>query len=327
VNGVSSTEYLKEKMLNQSVEGVSVYLRGIAWFVLSLVISVINDVFAKYLGQDLHSFQITFMRFLFGTLTLLPFMLYYGKKAFRTERVGLHIFRGGVLFVAIALWCFGLTIAPISTATTLNFTIPMFTLVLAIPFLGEKVGLSRWVATIIGFVGVLVVIGPGHVDFTPLTLLLLLSAVLFAGLDVINKKFVVKESMLAMLFYTALFTTLLGAIPAYKVWHALSLSQYSLLFLLGCGANLILYCLLKGFALADASALAPFRYLELLFSAGLGFFIFKEVPILGTCIGALIIIPSTLFIILYETKRGQQVELDFDLSEEGAVRGVEKTDA
>lgn len=285
------------------------YVRGVAWFVLSLVISIINDVFAKYLGQDLHSFQITFMRFLFGTLTLLPFMLYYGKEAFKTSRIVMHLFRGALLFMGIVLWCFGLTIAPISMATTLNFTIPLFILILAVPFLGEKVGLSRWLATIVGFAGVVVVLGPGRIDFTPLTLLLLLSAAMFAVLDIMNKKYVVKESMLAMLFYTALFTTLLGLIPALRVWQPLAMNQGVLLFLLGCGANLILFCLLKAFAAVDASALAPFRYLELVFSVGLGFVIFKEIPTLGICLGALIIIPSTFFIVYHETRLRSTSEL------------------
>lgn len=278
------------------------YLRGVSWFILSLVISITNDVFAKHLGQDLHSVQITFLRFFFGTLSLLPFMFYYRKTSFYTSRIGLHVVRGGLLFCAIALWCFGLTRAPITVATTLTFIIPMFILVLARIFLKEQVTWARWVVTIIGFIGAAIVIEPTNVNFSPLMLLLVVATAMFATLDVINKKFVVKESMLAMLFYTALVTMLLGAIPAILVWKTPSMIQMVVLFLSGCFGNLLLYCLLKAFSATDASAIAPFRYVELVLSAALGFLVFHEIPTKALCIGSLIIIPCTLFLVYTETR-------------------------
>lgn len=278
------------------------YLRGVLWFILSLVISITNDVFAKHLGQNLHSVQITFLRFLFGTISLLPFMLYYGKKSFYTSRISLHVIRGGLLFCAIALWCFGLTQAPITVATTLTFIIPMFVLILARIFLNEKVTWARWLVTIIGFIGTTIVLEPTNVNFSPLMLLLVVATAMFATLDVINKKFVVKESMLAMLFYTALVTMLLGAIPALIVWKTPSMIQMIILFISGCAGNLLLFCLLKAFAATEASAIAPFRYIELVLSAGLGILVFNEIPTLALCLGSLIIIPCTLFLMYSETK-------------------------
>lgn len=278
------------------------YFRGIAWFILSLFISVTNDVFSKYLGENLHSIQITFLRYLFGTISLLPFMLYYGRKSFYTSRMGLHVIRAVLLFCAIALWCFGLTQAPITVATTLTFIIPMFVLIFAKIFLGERVGLSRWLVTIVGFLGTTIVLEPTNINFSPLMLLLVLATAMFATLDVISKKFVIKESMLAMLFYTALITTLLGAIPAMFVWKMPSMTQLCFLFLIGCGGNFLLYCILKAFASTEASALAPFRYVELILSAGLGIVVFNEIPTLALCLGSIIIIPCTLFLIFSEMK-------------------------
>ena len=284
------------------------YVRGVSWFILSLMISISNDGLTKYLGQNLHSLEITFLRFFFGTLSLLPFMLYYRKKAFYTSRIGLHVVRGGLLFAGIALWCYGLTIAPITVATTLTFIIPIFVLILAKFFLSEKIGMARWVATIVGFVGTIVVLEPTGANFSPLTLLLVLATLMFATLDIVNKKFVVKESMLAMLFYTAVVTMLMAAIPAFYVWIAPTMTQLLVLALLGCGANLILFCLLKAFAATDASAVAPFRYVELILSAGLGIVVFGEIPTMSLCLGALVIIPVTLFLVYYETKKGNNAD-------------------
>lgn len=297
------------------------YLTGISWFILSLVISITNDVFQKHLGENLHSIQITFLRFFFGTICLLPFMFYYGKQSFYTSRMSVHVIRGVLLFGGIALWCFGLTRAPITVATTLTFIIPMIVLVLAWFFLKERIGWARWMATLFGFVGAIIVLEPTNVNFTPLSLLLVAATIMFATLDVINKKFVVKESMLAMLFYTAVITMLIAAIPTLFVWKTPTLQQFLFLVVLGCGANAILYCLLKAFTYADASAVAPFRYVELVLSAGFGFLIFNEIPTVAVVLGSLIIIPCTLFLVYNETKDNK------DLSTKQALQNSEQRKA
>ena len=272
------------------------YLIGISWFILSLFISCINDVIVKYVSYSLHPFEVAFFRFLFGTLSLLPIMLYYGRKSFSTSRPIIHFMRGAILFVAISIWCIGLNIVPIVSATLLTFTIPLFILILAPIFLGEKVKLELWILTVVGFIGIILIFQPTSADFNPMSLIMLGSAFLFALLDIINKKFVIKESMLSMLFYSAIVTTLLGLFPALYFWQNPTLHDLILMLCLGAGSNLILFCLLKGFALVAVSEVAPYRYLEVVFSALFGYIIFIETPGFYTYLGALIIIPTTLFI-------------------------------
>jgi S-adenosylmethionine uptake transporter len=279
------------------------YYKGISWFILSLVVSVLNDTISKYLGNRLHSLEVSFFRFLFSTITLIPFIIYYGRKSLTTSRPLLHIARGVLLFAGITLWIFGLNIVPISVVTLLSFTIPLFVLILALFFLKENVGWQRWLATIIGFLGIILVLNPGDVSFNPASLLLLLSTSLFAILDILNKKFVIKETTLSMLFFSALVTTVFAFIPALYVWKVPTLKEIVLLFILGGGANLILLFILKAFACIDASAVAPFRYIELILSSIVGYFIFNEIPSSNIYIGALLIVPSTFFIIYYETRK------------------------
>lgn len=279
------------------------YLVGTAWFVLSLIVSVTNDAFSKFLSNDLPFVEVVFLRFFFGSLSLIPFMIYYGKKSMYTSRIGLHVVRGVLLFCAIALWVLGLMHAPITVATTVTFTIPMFVLLLAGFFLKERVTIPRWLATVLGFIGIFIVVDPAGLNFSPLSLTLVFSTLMFATLDVINKKYVVKESMLAMLFYTALVTMLIAAVPTFFVWKTPTLKQMCFFFLLGCGANLILYCLLKAFRYAEASAVAPFRYIELIISAFVGWIFFQEAPTQSLFVGSLIIIPCSLFLVYTETKR------------------------
>ena len=278
-------------------------LIGIMWFVMSLVISCLNDVLTKKLGQRLPSFEVVFFRFLFSTISLLPFIMFYGFKSLGSINPKLHFFRGLFLFVAIAFWCKALETTPIMTVTTMSYTIPFFVLPMARIFLGEKLNTARVIATITGFVGILIVTSPKNIGgIGSATYYLVAGAMLFASLDIINKKISLEETMLSMLFYSAIVTTVLSSVPAMKVWVAPEITELFWCFLLGCGANLILYCLLKAFKYIEVSAISPFRYLELILSSIFGYLIFNDKITMNLLIGAVIIILSSLALSYFETK-------------------------
>jgi S-adenosylmethionine uptake transporter len=278
------------------------YLTGIGWFLLSLVSSSANDVMSKYLGTRLHSFEVAFFRFFFSSIVLLPFVAYYGKNTLKTSRPFVHILRGLLLFFGMTSWTYGLTIAPVTTATVVSFSIPLFTLILAVFFLNENIIWQRWVVTIVGFIGLVITLKPHTEDFNPEILYFVLAAISFAMLDIINKKFVVKESMISMLFYSAIVTAVVSLPVASQYWLTPSSFELALLFILGSSGSLILFFLLKAFSMVDATATAPYRYLELVISAIAAYFIFNEFPDKSTLRGAIIIIPATLFIIYSEKK-------------------------
>lgn len=236
------------------------------------------------------------MRFGFGVITLLPLLLYSGGSAFRTARWGLHLGRGGLLFVAISLWAAGLKTAPITTATVMSFSVPLFVLLLSPFLLKEKVSWLMWLLTVGGFVGILLVLQPSVAAFNPRTWFFFIAVMLFALLDILNKKYVTQESTLSMLFYSSMVACICATYPAIQVWQMPSPLQWGALWMLGIGGNLILYFLLRAFALADASSLAPFRYLELLISMLVSYFFFHELPTASGYVGAAVVIPCTLWI-------------------------------
>jgi S-adenosylmethionine uptake transporter len=283
-----------------------IYFIGVGWFILSLVSSVCNDVISKYTGMRLHSFQVAFFRYSFGALTLVPFIFYYGKHMLKSYNPFVHITRGILLFFGMTAWTYGVTIAPISTGTVISFAIPLFFLVLALFFLKENIIWQRWAVTIAGFIGILVTLQPHADDFNPEVAIFVFAAVAFAMLDIINKKFVVEESMISMLFYSAIITSILSIPGALLYWKQPTLHELALLFVLGASSNLILFLILKAFALVDGTALAPYRYLELLMSASFGYVIFGDVPANSTWYGAAIVIPCTLFIIYSENRAGKK---------------------
>jgi len=279
-----------------------VYFIGIGWFILSLISSITNDVISKYLGVRLHSYEIVFFRFFFSSITLVPFIIYYGNNTIKTNNMLVHFLRGILLFLGITGWTYGLTVSNVSIATIISFMVPIFVIILGVFCLQEQIIWQRWVVTLISCLGLIITVNPVSSDFNPEVLVLIFSALLFAFLDIINKKFIIEEHMIGMLFYSAIITCILSFPFAWSTWIAPTMSEILILFILGMSANLILFFLLKAFSIIDVTALAPYRYIELIISITIGYIIFAEVPTQENIYGALIIIPSVLFIILSEKK-------------------------
>lgn len=280
------------------------YLQGVFWFCCVCFCSALNDTMVKCAGDRLSPLEISFFRFLFSTLILLPFMLARGKKTFVTKHAGAHAIRGTLLFLAVIPWCYGVVALPLTLATTISFTTPLFVLIFAAIFLKEKVGWQRSLATFLGFLGILLSFQPSLGGFNATAIFLVASTVMFATLDIINKKLLnADEGFLPMLFYSALGTTILSLPLGILNWTTPLLNEFFYLFVLGAGANLLLFCLLKAIAACDISALQPLRYTELIFSGSLGFILFQETPSASTLLGAACIIPSTFYIACYETRQ------------------------
>jgi S-adenosylmethionine uptake transporter len=284
---------------------------GTMWFLLSLVLDNVNDLIMKYVGGSMGSQQVIFIRFLSSTVMLLPLMiLRHSSKKLTQEstqeaktHIHIHIVRSFLLYMGMVLWCFGLSYVPMAMATSINFIIPIFILIFARFFLQERLTFGKISSTFLGFLGVLVVIlpwsqknGVGQIFGSKV---LILSAMIFALLDIVNKRFVEKESTLSMLFYSGFFVTLFSAIPAGMQWVSPSTSSVMFLILLGLTGNFILYCLLKAFSYVEITAVAPYRYLELTLSAFLGYAVFSEIPHTTTYMGAGLIALSSL-ILIYE---------------------------
>lgn len=279
------------------------YLQGIFWMLMVSIVSCLNDVNAKYVGGRLSGSEVAFFRFFFSTLVLLPFMLARGKKSFVTQYPSVHFIRALLLVFAITAWSYGVSALPLTLGTTISFTTPFFVLPLAKIFLQERITKQRWIATIAGFIGILVSINPASISFNPMALTLVASTLLFASLDVINKKLLTEEeSLIGMLFYSGLGTAILGIGPAILTWQTPTIQELCFLSLLGLGASLILFCVLKAFSATEISALQSFRYTELILSVIFGLIIFQEWPSINILFGAAIIIFATFYITNYETR-------------------------
>jgi len=191
---------------------------------------------------------------------------------------------------------------PFASCVVINNTMPFFKMAFAQAILGEKVGKERWLASLAGFIGCLVVFNPTAATFKPQSLVLIFSAMCFAMLDIFNKKYSTSETITSMLFYGSVATAVIAAFKAVPTWVPVTGSQLGLIAILGVGANMLLYCLLKAFNYVDASATCPYRYTEFVLSAIVGFLLFKESPSSSTLIGSCIILPSVVYTAMIETR-------------------------
>lgn len=290
------------------------YIRGLSWFFMSLFVCSINDATTKFLEASLSPLQVIFGRFFFGTLILLPFV-YRDPSVFKTKCLGANCLRGLVLFIGMFIWCYGLDASQLSVACLINFSTPMFILLLASLLLKEKIGKPRIIATIFGFCGVAIVLNPRTASFSvPVASLFLLSALFFAFLDILNKRLVTQESMLGSLFFTGLFTLLFAtttlsclSAPSASFRNIFLLNNnLPLLIWLGAGADLLFFCILKALQNIDVSAIAPLRYIELLFASLFGYLFFGERISENVLLGSIIIIPSMIYLVRYETQQSDK---------------------
>ena len=145
----------------------------------------------------------------------------------------------------------------------------------------------------------------GSLFLHPGVAFLILSAFLFATSDILNKKMLQSESLLSLLFYFYVGTALISAIPAFLVWKPIAYKDVFGLLALGFGGISILYCILKAANATEISSIAPYKYIELVISVVVGYFIFGEIIKMSTIIGAGLIIPSALFIAYYEIRKNR----------------------
>ncbi len=249
--------------------------------------------------------QIAFFRNAFALLFMLPWLARAGVSALRTERIGMHFGRAAIGQAAMTCWFYSVALLPLAQAVSLNFTVPLFATAGAALILGETVRLRRWSATVVGFLGVLVIVRPGVAEVTPATGLPILAAVFMAATVLVVKTLSRSENPNAVVFYMNLFLTPMTLLPALFVWRWPGWEVWGAMALVGALAVVSHSMLTRAYVHADASAVIPFHYTQLPFVALIAFLAFGEVPDGWTLLGAAIIAGSAIYIARREAKVAQ----------------------
>jgi len=279
-------------------------VKAISYNLLAWAILPFMDVIAKYLSSDLSFFQITWARYFFTVFFSLPFMFFfYRKKLIWTTQPKLQSFRGLLLFFANVLFFYSISIISMAKALTLAFIAPLITTALSPFLLNEKVGLRRWSAVIVGFIGSLIVIRPGLIDFNMATIAGLGTGFFYGLYLIITRKLHTADNPLLTLLLTGVVGLFAGSFIVPFVWVALTLNQFLLLALMGIFACLGHFFLILSLKYADASKLAPFGYFEIVTNVILGFYFFGDFPDYWSWVGLIIIIFSGIYISFREKIR------------------------
>ncbi len=254
-------------------------------------------------GEGVQNSLIIFARCFFGFIILCPMIYRAGPaKVFKTKRLILHLQRGLIGVTALATFIYAISFMPLADVTAMSFAKPLFVILLALLFLGEKIKWRRCVATLIGFLGILIMIRPGHEGFDPRVLIAVLGALFVAGAVVTMKILSRTESILTILTYFGLISSLVSLIPALLAWQWPTLTQLALLGLIGALGVGSQSFLVRAYAIGEATFVAPFDYVRLLYAGVLGYIFFSEIPDAWTLAGAGLIVTSTLYIARREAK-------------------------
>jgi len=272
-------------------------VKAISYNLLAWAILPFMDTIAKYLSTELSFFQITWARYFFTVFFTLPFMFFFFRRNLTwTTQPKLQIFRGLTLFFANVLFFYAISVISMAKALTLAFVAPLITTALSSIFLGEKVGFRRWSAVIIGFVGSLIVIRPGFIEFNLATIAALGTGFFYGIYLVITRKLHSSDSPLLTLLLTGVVGAVIGSFIVPIVWVNPTFNQWSLLALMGIFACLGHLFLILSLRYADASKLAPFGYFEIVTNVILGYYFFSDFPHYWTWFGLTIIICSGIYI-------------------------------
>ncbi|MEM9603314.1 MAG: DMT family transporter [Pseudomonadota bacterium] len=285
---------------------------GIGLLILGLFVFSVQDVIMKFFSDRMAVQEVIFARGVVS-LCLVGIALYstQGAKGFSTKRPALNCLRGLCSFVCFSTFSMALAVLPLADAMPLYYTAPLFVVIFAGPFLGERVGLPVWAAIV-----VFLVARPNAGRVEPAMLLAIVSAIAYSAQILLTSRLGSSESALGMTFYLTLMFVLLSGVTGvvfgsgwmdqfahpsatylFRAWNMPSLFQTALFLALGLTGTVGFYCISQAYRLAKANEMAPFEYSSLPFAVLWGWLFWGALPAVTTVLGSVLIVAGGLFIV------------------------------
>jgi len=284
-------------------------LRGILWVAFSGVLFALLNVFTLIPAQHLNPYVMAFLRYFFGALFLVPFVMRLGLyRSLHTRRLPLHISRGAIHTAGMMLWFVALPLTTLAEITALGFTGPIFVTIGAALFLAEDVRLRRWIAVIVGFIGAMIIIRPGFGDIHLGVICILISTPIFSASNLISKALARTDSSTTIVVWQNIVIVICALPVALWFWQTPTLVDIFWFLLAGAAGTLGHICQQRGYQLADITLLQPIGFLSLIWNTMLGYFLFFQKPDIWTFVGAAVIFGSALYISHREAVRRAQIK-------------------
>ena len=281
-------------------------VQGALWLVSGGFIFTSTSAMIRLLSAQIESVQTAFFRAVISVVLLLPMIAAGRVKPWQSKRIAGHFWRTFMGTTSMVLGFYAVTMLPLADATAIAFSQPLFSVVVAALIAGEKVRWRRWSATVIGFVGVLVMVRPGEGSLQAGALVALANAATVALSIYLVKRLSDSETPLMILTQFAIFSTVLLAVPAILVWRWPDVWGWLLAIGVALSATVGQYFWVQAFKAGEMSAVAPFEYLRLPFAVFVGWLIWGEMPVIWTYVGAAIVIGSALYIAHREAQLGRE---------------------
>ena len=282
---------------------------GFLYMFLSVCAFSIMDLIVKW-SAEYPLGEVLFFRSIFGFIPII-FLIPKNriKNFYFTKRAGLHFLRSVAGIIALIAIFVALRKLPLAVVVSLSYASPIFITLFSIFLLSEKVGLFRWLAVLIGFIGVLIISEPGFVKLDIFYLLPIIFCIGLAFVSIILRKMSTTEPVWLMTFYFTLTIGIVGLATLPFGWVLPSIKDFFLLSMIGILGGVANLWLTQAYKLAEVSLVAPLRYLSIIFAITFGYFIWSEIPTIKTMIGALLVIFASFIIFIREFYKKKQISI------------------
>lgn len=286
--------------------GLSANLRGAVFVTIGALLLVVMAVFVKMLGKRLDSFQILFFRSFVGLLFVLPLAFRYGLDICRTKYPLKHLTRGGIGILGNFCFFYSITHLLLADAMALQFSRPLFMIVLAALFLGERAGWARGIATVVGFAGIVIITRPFGAGFEPAAIIGALGALFGALVVVAIKQLSKTESTTVIMFYYAFWGAVFSFPAALYVWQTPTWHELGLLVIVGFLGIVGQSGITRGVSIAETTVVLPFDYLRIVYAGAFGILLFNEFPDAWGIAGTVVIVATTYYILRTEARTAKK---------------------
>lgn len=269
-------------------------LQGALLILLGEALLALMGAIIKHLSVDLSTEVIVFYRNLFGLILLIPILLNSGIGQLKTQKIHLHLLRASVGLTAMYGFFYVLGNMPLAEAFLVKLTAPFFMPIIAAIWLGESIRRKNVAAIALGFVGVIFILRPGTDAFTPIALIGIGAAFLAGTAKVSIRLMGSTESSVTIVFYFAVFSSLLASIPLIWSWQVPLLHNWPWIILMGLAGTLGQLALTRAYRIANPGQIGPYVYSSVVYGAALGWFIWGESLLISTVIGSALIILAGL---------------------------------
>lgn len=278
--------------------------RAIFCMTIAVALFTFMDGLIKWLGSSGYpTMQLVFFRSLFAFIPL-SLVLFRGdwKAALKTRHPWAHAFRCAAGLGAMSGFFYAYTVMPLADAIAIGFAAPIFITVLSVPLLGEKVGPRRWTACLVGFAGMLFIVQPGPGLLESGALVAVLATVGYAAAAISVRRLARTETNVAIVFYFTLSATLASGAFLPWGWKTPDLPDFALLVLIGLLGGLAQLFMTEAFRRGEVALIMPFEYTAMIWSVGMGYFIWDQIPTLAVWTGSALVMASGCYIVYRETK-------------------------